>query len=91
MLSTHSLLVKLLHLLSNQAEMSFDGEMAGLQAVHLRLREVLEIGLAACWREEDVTLPPEDNGFRLMALQERLPFCIQLYIGTKPLGRTMVR
>ena len=71
--------------------MIFDGEMTGLQAVHLRLREVLEIGLAACWREEDVTLPPEDNGFRLMALQERLPFCIQLYIGTKPLGRTMVR
>ena len=46
--------------------------------MHLRLREVLEIGLAAFRREEDVALAPEDNGLRLMVPQERLPFGIKL-------------
>ena len=42
--------------------MIFDGKMARLQAVHLRLGQVLEIGFAASRGEEDITLPPEDNG-----------------------------
>src|SRR5215471_13611412 len=69
------------HLLHDKGQTVLHGEVAGLQAVHLRLGKILEIGLAAFRCEEDVALAPEDNGLRLMLPQERLPFGIKLNVG----------
>ena len=49
--------------------------------MHLCMGKILEIGVAAFRREEDVALTPEDNGLRLMVPQERLPLGIKLNVG----------
>ena len=69
------------HLLRDKGQRVLDGEVAGIQPMHLCMGKILEIGLAAFRREEDVALTPEDNGLRLMLPQERLPFGIKLNVG----------
>src|SRR4030081_439341 len=59
-------------------ERVFDGEVTGVQSVHLSLRQGLEVGLAAFRREENVVLAPEDDRLRLALLQEGLPFRVEL-------------
>ena len=49
--------------------------------MNLGMGKILEIGLAAFRREEDIALAPEDNGLRLMLPQERLPLGIKLNVG----------
>src|SRR5215831_12687155 len=60
------------HLLHDKGQTVFDRKVTRVQPMHLRLGEVLEIGLAAFRREEDVALTPEDNGLRLMLPQEQI-------------------
>jgi hypothetical protein len=77
----HVPLVKLFHLLGDRFEVILDSEVTGLQPVHLRLRQVFEIGFTACRRKENITLAPKDNGLWLMPLQERLPLAVKFHIG----------
>ena len=58
-----------------------DSEMAGVETVHLSVRESFEIGLATLRGEENVVLAPEDDGFRLPRPQEGLPLRVELDIG----------
>jgi hypothetical protein len=69
------------HLLHDKGHRVLHGEVAGIQPMNLCMGKILEIGLAAFRREEDVALTPEDNGLRLMRPQERLPFGIKLNVG----------
>ena len=48
--------------------------------MNLGMGKILEIVLAAIPREEDVVLPPENDGLRLLPSKERLPVRVQLYI-----------
>src|SRR5690349_1285128 len=65
--------VELAKMLGDVAEMVLDGKMASVEAVHLRVREILQVGVTTFLREEDVALPPEDDRLRLTLPQERLP------------------
>lgn len=46
--------------------------------MHFRVRKILQVGLAAFARKEDVVLPPEDDGLWLLLLKIRLPLRIEL-------------
>jgi hypothetical protein len=48
--------------------------------MNLGMGKILEIVLAAIPREEDVVLPPENDGLRLLPSEERLPVRVQLYV-----------
>jgi hypothetical protein len=52
-------------------------EVASLQPMHLRIREIGQEGLSTRWRKEDVRLSPEDQSLRLVIPQEGLPLRIQ--------------
>ena len=57
----------------NIVQMVLDRKMPGLQAVHLGVREVIEIRLPSRLAEEDVVLTPEDDRLRPPRAQELLP------------------
>jgi hypothetical protein len=76
-----NLAVESLHILDDRGQAVLDGEMTRIQPVHFRVGKILEIGLTAFAREEDVILSPEDDCLRLLLSQERLPLRIKLYVG----------
>jgi hypothetical protein len=73
--------VKRFHLLDDVIERIFDGEMTRVQSVHLGFRQILEIGLAALARKENVLLTPENDRLGSLLAKERLPLRIKLDIG----------
>src|SRR5215472_13710935 len=48
--------------------------------MHFRLGQISEVCLAACGGEEDVVLPPKNDGIWLTPTQKRLPLRIELYV-----------
>ena len=66
------------HLRGYVLQMVFNRKMPRLQAVHFSLGQILQICLPAFRSEEDIALPPEDDGFWLALLQEFLPFRIEI-------------
>ena len=58
-------------------EVVLDREVAGVETDELGVGEVAEVRLAAFGREEDVALPPEDEGVRLAPAERRLPRRVQ--------------
>src|SRR5215831_7318801 len=52
--------------------------MTGVEVMHLRIGQVLQIGLSPFRCKEDVVLPPEDYGSGLPLAQKRLPLWIEL-------------
>src|SRR5215813_2389132 len=73
----HGLVVKGLHLLGDVGQRNFDREVTGLQPMNLRLGKVLEIGLTALTREENVVLSPEYDRLGLLLSEEGLPLRIE--------------
>src|SRR5271166_5937765 len=61
-------------------EAIFDGEMAGIEAVHFCLRQICKIGLSSLGSEKDIPLSPENNSVRLAFLQKSLPLRIEVDI-----------
>src|SRR6266436_624280 len=72
--------VKRLHVLNDVGQGIFEGEVAGIQPMNLRMGKILEIGLAAIARQEDVVLPPENDCLGLLLSEERLPLRVELYV-----------
>src|SRR5690242_19275198 len=58
-------------------EMVFRSEMTRLEPVHLRRRQVRQVGLATLAGEENVILTPEDDRPRLPLAKKALPLRIQ--------------
>ena len=48
--------------------------------MNLGMGKILEIVLAAIPREEDVVLPPENDGLRLLPSEECLPLRVELHV-----------
>src|SRR5678816_3973925 len=69
------------HPFGNGLQVVLDGEVTRIQTMHLRLRQVLEVRLAAFGGEEDVFLTPEDERLRLLFAQKVLPLRIELHVG----------
>jgi hypothetical protein len=69
------------HFLSDVRQTVLNGEMAGVEAVHLGFREIFEEGFSALRGEEYVVLRPENDCSGLVAAQAFLPFRVQLDIG----------
>src|ERR1700733_317783 len=74
-------LVEEVDMLADVIEAVFDGEVPCTQAVHLGLRQHLQISLASGGRKEDIPLAPEDDGLRLVLFQKRLPLCVVTHVG----------
>src|SRR5262249_35361898 len=72
--------VKGFHFLRDVGQRVLDGEVTGIQAMDLRMREILEIGFAALACKEDVVLSPEDYRFGLVASEEGLPLWVKLHV-----------
>jgi hypothetical protein len=51
--------------ISDLLQTILDGEMSGIEAVHLRYWKSVKKGLAVGRRKEDIVLSPEDDRFRL--------------------------
>ena len=72
--------VKRFHFLDDVGQGIFDGEVAGIQPMHLRVRKIHQIGFAALAREEDIVLSPENDCLGLLLSEERLPLRVELYV-----------
>jgi len=73
-----NLVVEGLHIVDDRGQTVLDREVTGIQPVHFRVGKIVEIGLTAFAREEDVILSPEDDRLRLLLSQERLPLRIKM-------------
>src|SRR3981189_487489 len=69
--------IKGFHLGRDDGEGILHREVAGIEPMHFRARQHFQKGLSALLGEEDVGLPPEDDGLRLPLLQEGLPLRIK--------------
>ena len=61
----------------DEVEAVFDGEVSGLEAMQLRMRQVAQVRLTALGRKENGPLSPENQRVRLPRAQELLPRWIQ--------------
>ncbi len=55
--------------LAADVEAVFQCEVPGVESMHLRIRQIARIGLAALRGEENIVLSPEDQGLRLTLLE----------------------
>ena len=60
--------------------MILDRKVPGIESMHLRVRQVGQVGLATFRGEEDVLLPPEDERLRLAFAKKRLPHRIEWHV-----------
>lgn len=73
-LRRHLLTVETVHPIRDFVQRVLDGKMAGRSTMHLSVRQIVQISLAAFPSEEDVVLSAKDDRLRLLFFEERLPF-----------------
>jgi hypothetical protein len=69
------------HFLGDIRQTVLNCKMSGVEAVHLRFREIFEESFPALRGEEYVVLRPENDCTGLVTAQTFLPFRVQLDIG----------